>query len=86
MINSPRFLLLIFILPSFVFAQKSVGVFYAGLRVEEPIVNDKKTDNPSIKIKNMFVKSVNYKRIFDRFLVSVYTLFLGEDKHTVNVK
>jgi hypothetical protein len=65
MINSPRFLLLIFILPSFVFAQKSVGVFYAGLRLEEPIVNDIKTANPSNNVTNRYVSKV----LFPQYLI-----------------
>jgi hypothetical protein len=65
MINSPRFLLLIFILPSFVFAQKSVGVFYAGLRLEEPIVNDIKSANPSNNVTNRYVS----KALFPQYLI-----------------
>jgi hypothetical protein len=65
MIITRRLLLLIFLLPLFLFAQKSVGIFYAGLRLEEPLANDIKTANPSNKVTNRFVKNA----LFPQYLI-----------------
>ena len=65
MIFSRKTLLLIFLLPSFLFAQKSVGIFYAGLRLEEPLVNDIKTANPSNNVTNRYVA----RALFPQYLI-----------------
>jgi hypothetical protein len=65
MIFSRKILLFIFLVPSFLFAQKSVGIFYAGLRLEEPLVNDIKTANPSNNVTNSYVA----KAIFPQYLI-----------------
>lgn len=65
MMFSRKILLFIFLLPSFVFTQKSVGIFYAGLRLEEPLVNDIKTANPSNNVTNRYEK----KALFPQYLI-----------------
>jgi len=60
MIFSRKILLFIFLVPSFLIAQKSVGIFYASLRLEEPLVNDIKTANPSNNVTNRYVSKALY--------------------------
>lgn len=65
MIISRKILLFIFLVPSFLFSQKSVGIFYAGLRLEEPLVNDIKTANPSNNVTNRY----GSKALFPQYLI-----------------
>jgi hypothetical protein len=65
MIKTSKILFFIFLLPSFIFAQKTVGIFYAGLRLEEPLVNDIKTANPANNVANRYVK----KALFPQYLL-----------------
>ncbi len=59
-------LFLVFILfSSTFFAQKTVGIYYVGLRLEEPLVNDIKTANPSNDVTNRF----SSKALFPQYLI-----------------
>ena len=46
-------------------AQQSVGIFYAGLRLEEPLTNDIKKANPSNNVTNRYVA----KALFPQYLI-----------------
>jgi hypothetical protein len=65
MIFSRKILLFIFLVPSFLFSQKSVGIFYAGFRLEDPLANDIKTANPSNNVTNRYVS----KALFPQYLI-----------------
>ena len=65
MYSNLKLVLVFFVFSTSFFAQKSVGVFYAGLRLEEPIVNDIKTANPSNNVTNRYVS----KALFPQYLI-----------------
>lgn len=60
-----KLVLVFFVFSTSFFAQKTVGIFYAGLRLEEPLVNDIKTANPSNNVTNRFTS----KALFPQYLI-----------------